>query len=128
MTKAGGAVKGGREAGGFGSRVATRVKERREYLGIPREDVALVLGFSVQGYNHLERGRTPFKMSHLPILADILKVPITYLLDEDGVDSFVAGFSGRRYQVIDVETLQPVRMGVEEQELLGRLMDMIQRK
>lgn len=60
--------------------IATRVKSKREALGLTQTDLALMAKTSQQAIEQLENGKTK-RPRYLPELADALKVPIDWLLN-----------------------------------------------
>ncbi|MDH0767871.1 MULTISPECIES: LexA family protein [Citrobacter freundii complex] len=60
--------------------IATRVKSKREALGLTQTELALMAKTSQQAIEQLENGKTK-RPRYLPELADALKVPIDWLLN-----------------------------------------------
>lgn len=60
--------------------IATRVKSKREALGLTQTELALMAKTSQQAIEQLENGKTK-RPRYLPELADALRVPIDWLLN-----------------------------------------------
>lgn len=63
--------------------VAQQVRAARERAGLSQEAVAARLGLSRQAYGHYERGRTPFPIDALFVIAEQLGLRVAALLDLD---------------------------------------------
>jgi len=62
-------------------RMGRRIRSAREDVGLTQEEVAGQLGMSSEGYGHFERGARQIGMDHLLRLSEILRRPVSYLLD-----------------------------------------------
>lgn len=63
--------------------IAQQVRSARERAGLSQEDVATRLGLTRPTYGHYERGRTPFQIDTLFVLADLLNLRVAALLGLD---------------------------------------------
>ncbi|WP_216325695.1 helix-turn-helix transcriptional regulator [Deinococcus aestuarii] len=66
-------------------RLAERVKEARDYLGLSQEFVADRIGISRPAMSALETGKRKISSIELHKLARLLKKPLEYFFDDDEV-------------------------------------------
>lgn len=58
-----------------------RIKQAREKRGLSQAELARGLGIGQRGISELENGKRKLAVSELPILADVLEVPILYFIE-----------------------------------------------
>lgn len=64
------------------SRVGTKIRELRAARNLSQEKLAVALGVSWSTVNRYERGITPPSLNRLHLIADVLGVPVTELLED----------------------------------------------
>jgi transcriptional regulator with XRE-family HTH domain len=69
-------------------KVGESVKNYRELRKITREDMADQLGMTVSGYGKIERGETDVPLSRLEMIADVLGVSVSQILQFDAQQIF----------------------------------------
>ncbi|MBX3060836.1 MAG: helix-turn-helix transcriptional regulator [Anaerolineae bacterium] len=63
------------------SEIGLRIRELRRQRSLSQEEVAAFMGCSRARVNRVEQGHTEFGVAELELLADMLDVPVTQLLD-----------------------------------------------
>jgi transcriptional regulator with XRE-family HTH domain len=67
--------------------VASRIRARREHLGIHQSDLAKAIDRSQPTIAAMENGKTPITTDQLKAFAAVLRVAPSYLLGEDEEDA-----------------------------------------
>lgn len=60
-----------------------RIRTARKAAGLTQTELAEKLGLSYIAVNHYEKGIRGIHVSDLPLLAEVLQVPIPYFFDND---------------------------------------------
>src|SRR5688572_2494593 len=66
-----------------------RIREARERLGLTQGELAERIGKSQDAISHYETGDRAVVVTELPLLAEVLKVPLSYFFGRDDLDSDV---------------------------------------
>ena len=60
-----------------------RIRLAREKQGITQEDLAVSIGVDQRAVSELENGKRRLPITEIPILANVLKVPLLYFFGKD---------------------------------------------
>jgi transcriptional regulator with XRE-family HTH domain len=59
-----------------------RIRQARERKGLSQVELAKALGIGQRGISELENGNRKLAVSELPVLSEVLEVPIYYFLED----------------------------------------------
>ena len=115
--------------------VGSRVRMRRNMLGLSQTDLGRALGLTFQQVQKYERGANRIGSSRLYTIGQILKVPVAYFFDEmpeevqEGVDTPIATVpvSEATAEISKRETLELVKVfyRITDQKVRRRAVDLL---
>ncbi|HDK7180792.1 TPA: helix-turn-helix transcriptional regulator [Clostridium botulinum] len=122
----------------YKKQLGERIKKRRKELGMTLEEVAREANYSKSFLCDVENGRSAMSTANLSLTAQVLKVPMEYLLYEDDIknneDIMVQNFEkdGVNYEILLSKFVFPNGLTYSEMEdkikMLEKLQEIINNK